>query len=103
MGLKKWAELFGPTAMDQDLWLFIKDIADLEPNDVVNEWRSVIANLMLRVAKKDFPMNQLDIISYHEMERQNHNSIIGLFALHSACFRTSAKTGSNCKCHGLGC
>lgn len=87
IGLKRWAELFGPRPVDSDLWSFVRDITDLESAASRLKWRREIVELLNRVLKLGMPMHQLSLPTYREMERQSQNAILGLVAVHSACYR----------------
>jgi Pentapeptide repeats (8 copies) len=87
IGLKHWAELFGPTLMDNDLWTFVKHVMDLESVETVNDWRKTIIKLLDRIRKRGMPMNQLGLSSFQEMDRQNQLAMRSVLFMHSACYR----------------
>jgi uncharacterized protein YjbI with pentapeptide repeats len=84
-GLKYWAELCGPSAMDEYLVVFLRNEVRLHDRERVRQWQITLCHLIEVVLVKGLPMELLSLPTYHEANRQARNSEEILLAAVNAC------------------
>lgn len=85
--LKRWAELFGPTPLNDDITVFIRDLFELESVSDLVEWRHTIERLIGHVVKHGLPLHQLGLPNFKAMQFQSDNATVSLLMIHSICYR----------------
>ncbi len=91
--LVDWAELFGPTAMDQDLFGFLANEVTLRSMETVKQWQTNLKTLIDHMLRRGMPMQRLDPRPrYREEDRMARNAEEALLACISACALTTGKT-----------
>ncbi len=85
--LQHWAEIAGPTAMDEYLYEFVQREVALRGEKQCRVWQGTLCRLIAWAShpEKGMPMEKLDLGSFAEMLRQSRNAEEALLALHSAC------------------
>jgi uncharacterized protein YjbI with pentapeptide repeats len=83
--LKYWAELCGPSAMDQYLVAFLQNEVRLYDRERVRQWQITLCHLIEVVLVKGLPMELLNLPTYHEANRQARNAEEILLAAVNAC------------------
>ena len=84
--LKEWALICGPTAMDLDLFRFIKDEIKAEEPETVLKWHSTLVRLIEYMLHNGMPMELIeDCHSYGEQSRQARNAEEALLLALNAC------------------
>ncbi len=82
--LKRWAELCGPSTMDDYVFKFVCDEVAAYPEEL-DQWQQTYARLLGYAARIGVPMELLDIRSFKEMMRQSRNAEESLMVIHYAC------------------
>ena len=85
--LQHWAEIAGPTAMDEYLYEFVQREVALRGEKQCRVWQGTLCRLIAWAShpEKGMPMEKLDMRSFAEMLRQSRNAEEALLALHGAC------------------
>nr|VFJ89312.1 MAG: Pentapeptide repeat-containing protein [Candidatus Kentron sp. LFY] len=85
--LQHWAEITGPTAMDEYLYEFVQREVALRGEKQCRAWQGTLCRLIAWAShpEKGMPMERLGLGSFAEMLRQSRNAEEALLALHSAC------------------
>jgi hypothetical protein len=91
--LKRWAELFGPAAVDGDLYAFLRDAVAQSPKETVRRWQLTVVKLIDGTLRSGLPMDQLQLGPYREMNRQAIHAEQALLAVHSACALVTGEVG----------
>ncbi|OCQ89067.1 hypothetical protein BCD64_04860 [Nostoc sp. MBR 210] len=93
--LKKWAELFGSTAMDNYLFQFvINEIRLQQDKDKVDvgKWQEMLCHLIGFMLCHGMPMELLpEIKSFHQANQQARNAEEALLVVLNACARVTQK------------
>jgi hypothetical protein len=85
--LKYWAELCGPSSMDQYLVDFLRNEVRMCDPALVSQWQKTICRLIDVVLRQGLPMEQLSLPTYYEANRQAKNAEEILLAAVNACAR----------------
>jgi adenylate kinase family enzyme len=88
--LKEWAELCGPTAIDQYLNSFIQDEARRKYINV-EALQQMLAKLLSQVINHSLPMEKTGLSDFKKMLLQDRNAEEALMVFHSACARVTDK------------
>jgi uncharacterized protein YjbI with pentapeptide repeats len=83
--LKYWAELCGPSPMDQYLVVFLRNEIRLNDPALVSQWQKTLCRLIEVVLRQGLPMEQLSLPTYHEATRQARNAEEILLVAVNAC------------------
>ncbi|MDZ4154719.1 NACHT domain-containing protein, partial [Methylicorpusculum sp.] len=83
--LEHWAELCGPTAIDEYLNPFINNQVALSKPDVILKWQNTICRLIESALRQGMPMEKLGLNNFHQMLGQSRNAEEALLVLHAAC------------------
>ncbi|MBU7581882.1 MAG: pentapeptide repeat-containing protein, partial [Nostoc sp. TH1S01] len=93
--LKKWAELFGSTAMDNYLFQFvINEIRLQQDKDKVDigKWQEMLCHLIGFMLRHGMPMELLpEIKSFHQANQQARNAEEALLVVLNACARVTQR------------
>lgn len=84
-----WAEIFGPTTIDNYLYPFLQNQVALAKPEKINQWQHLLCRLIESAIGHGMPMEKLNLHSFQEMFRQSCNAEMALFAMHSACAKNS--------------
>ena len=84
--LKRWAELCGPSALDEYLLSFLQDEMKLQNPEQVTQWQQTLCSLIGFMLRQGMPMEALQPRSSHlEETRQARNAEEALLAALSCC------------------
>lgn len=72
--LKHWAELCGPTALDQYVFRFLRHEVQLLDKPTVEKWQRMLCDLIGFMLRYGMPMEQLNLPNYHQASRQARNT-----------------------------
>ena len=102
MRLQEWAELFGPTALDDDMREFLVNALEAGTDhrnrqrpgsglEAAANWQTVLTQLLNVAVRDGMPMHMMTMKlrprpTYQEMDRQAQNSELALLHTLSACF-----------------
>ncbi len=89
--LKRWAETCGPTAIDEDLFKFVRNEVELLGKEKAGEIQKTFIKLINYILRNGMPMEELKIKTYREMDRQARNGEEALLAILSACADVAEK------------
>ncbi len=92
--LKYWAELCGPSVMDQYLVAFLRNEIRLHDRERVRQWQITLCHLIEVVLVKGLPMELLNLPTYHETNRQARNAEEILLTTVNACAHLTEKLSS---------
>ncbi len=87
--LINWAEIFGPTTIDDYLYQFLQNQVALAKPEKINQWQHLLCRLIESAMAHGMPMEKLNLHSFQEMFRQSCNAEKALFVMHSACAKNS--------------
>jgi uncharacterized protein YjbI with pentapeptide repeats len=85
--LKHWAELCGPSVMDEYMFRFLCDEIRLCQIEQVRQWQKTFCHLIEVMLRQGMPMETLSIKTYHEQSRQARNVEESLLVGLNACAR----------------
>jgi hypothetical protein len=85
--LKHWAEICGPSAMDEYVFRFLCDEIRLCDLGEVKKWQKTFSRLIEEMLKRGMPMDLLGLKNYHEQRRQARNAEEALLVALNACGR----------------
>lgn len=83
--LKQWAEICGPTTIENYLNNFIKNEVALQSKETIEKWQYTLCRLIEYTATHGLPMEKLGLSSFQQMMKQSQNAGVALLALHAAC------------------
>jgi len=89
--LKRWAELCGPTTMDEYLFPFVCDEIARKGEQQWHAWQSSFAKLLGFAVRKGLPMERLGLQNFKEMATQSRNAEESLLVIHFACAKKTRK------------
>jgi uncharacterized protein YjbI with pentapeptide repeats len=90
--LKFWAEICGPTAINENLFIFILEEIKLQDVAEVNKWQETICKLIAFMLRFGMPMEKLDPRpSFHKENIRARNSEEALLAVLNACAKKTKK------------
>jgi len=90
-GLVKWAEVFGPSALDEYVLGFVIRQMQLGDSSDVAEWQKTICRLTELVLAQGMPMDRLGSISFGEATRMARNAETALLVMLSLCARCTGE------------
>ncbi len=85
--LEHWAEICGPTTIDEYVNAFVQHEVATQPPEVWPRWQRTLCRLIESVVTHGMPMERLGLPRFQEMLRQSRNAEEALLALHFACAR----------------
>jgi hypothetical protein len=89
--LDRWLSLFGPSAIDQDLFVFVvRELRAREFSDVA-QWQDAITHLYNSMWKRGWPMERFPRLDFREQLRWARNAEEAIFACLSASARVTQK------------
>ena len=83
--LRRWADVCGPTALDQYRTSFLRAEVALRGEDTCRCWQATLTGLVNRCLRVGFPMETLGLASYFQMSRQARNAEEALLVALAAC------------------
>lgn len=89
-GLKRWAELGGPTAIDQYVFEFLCDEIKSYKSEA-EMWQGTLIRLLSYAVKNSMPMEMAGLPRFRDMMTYSRNAEELLVAAHSACAKVSGK------------
>ncbi|RKI68240.1 hypothetical protein D7X55_12655 [Corallococcus sp. AB049A] len=91
--LEEWARLCGPSAMDEDLFRFVRNEIRLAGEKKAARWQALVCQLVDFMLRHGMPMERLGSrLTYQEQVRQARNAEESLLAVLHACALVSGKT-----------
>ena len=85
--LEHWAEICGPTAIDDYVNEFVQHEIAMQPPEDWARWQRTICRLIESAVTHGMPMERLGLPRFQEMLRQSRNAEEALLAMHFACAR----------------
>lgn len=85
--LEHWAEICGPTTIDEYVNAFVQHEVAMQPPEVWPRWQRTLCRLIESAVAHGMPMERLGLPRFQEMLRQSRNAEEALLALHCACAR----------------
>ena len=88
--LKLWAELLGPTTMDQYVFKFFCDEMEMRWDDLA-PYQDTFASLVGYAVQNGMPMERVAVTTFKEAMRQSRNAEECLMVVHYVCARKNKK------------
>jgi Pentapeptide repeats (8 copies) len=85
--LEHWAEICGPTAIDDYVNAFVQHEVAMQPPEDWPRWQRTICRLIESAVTHGMPMERLGLPRFQDMLRQSRNAEEALLAMHFACAR----------------
>ena len=85
--LEHWAEICGPTAIDNYVNDFVQHEVAMQPPEDRARWQRTICRLIESAVTHGMPMERLGLSRFQEMVRHSRNAEEALLAMHFACAR----------------
>ncbi len=89
--LEQWAEICGPTAIDDYVNEFVQHEVAMRPPADWTRWQRTICRLIESAVTHGMPMERLGLPRFQEMLRQSRNAEEALLAMHFSCARLTRK------------